>query len=519
MSAQAISANNRRIAKNTLMLYVRMAFTMALSIFTTRILLSALGVNDFGLVGVIGGIVTMFAFLSGMMSTSCSRYLNFELGRKDFVRLKQTFNLFQLIFAVLIVILLVLSETVGLWFFETKLTVAPDRVSAAFWFYQFSVATFLLGIMTVPYMSLVISHENMKAYSVITVFEAAARLGIVYLLSVSSFDKLAFYGALLMIVGIIHLSLYVIVCRHNYAESRLSFYWEKRYFLELVAFGGWNLFGAAANLFTNVFVNVLLNNYFGPAISAARSVGQQISGAVTSFTSNFLTATRPQVIKYYAAGDLTQSHLLTMRASRISFFLLFFIALPAFLLMPFVLELWLREIPPHTLWFARLMLIKMLIDSFSFPLMTQAQASGKVALYQSVVGMTLWLTLPAAWLVMHFTDFPPESIIGVMIAISLVCMVLRLVLVRRCAKLSVRAFVKNVFVPALTAGAVACIAPVCVAQFCVPAPGWTQFFIVGFTSVFCCVPAFAFLGFTRPERTAIFALARSKIPAKFFPKK
>ncbi|MGN0860332.1 MAG: lipopolysaccharide biosynthesis protein [Candidatus Spyradosoma sp.] len=506
-----VSENNRRIAKNTLVLYARMAFTMCLGVFTTRVLLGALGVTDYGLVNVLAGVVSMFGFLSGTMSTACSRFFNFELGRKDFVRLKQTFNLTQLIYVGLVVVLLLLSETVGLWFFENKVVVPPERADAAFWFFQFSVFTFLLSTLSIPYSSLIVSHENMKAFAWITIFEASARLGIIYLLSLSSFDRLAFYGALMMLVGVVHFSLNWLVCRRSYAESRTGFFWEKKRFVELVAFGGWNLWGAMSGLFTNVFINVLLNNYFGSAVNAARAVAQQVSGAVTSFTQNFLTATNPQIVKYYAAGEISQSHLLTMRASRMGFFLLFFIALPAWLLMPFVLELWLDPVPAHALWFTRLILIQVLIDAFSYPLMTQAQASGKVALYQSVVGGVLWLTLPIAWVALRFFAAPPESVACVSIGISCVCLWLRLILIRRCAKLSVRAFVKKTLVPAGLAACAAAVVPAALARFVVPAPGWTQFFVVGFACVFCTVPAIAFLGFTRDERDSIFRLVRSRL--------
>lgn len=509
--AATVSENNKRIAKNTLMLYVKMAFTTFVGIFATRVLLQALGAEDYGLTTVIGGVVTMFAFLSNTMSTSCSRFFNFELGQKNTERLKQTFNLTQLIYFGLVVILLLLSETIGLWFLENKVVIPPERVNAAFWFFQFSIVTFLLSTLSIPYSALIISHENIKTFAWITIFESVARLGIIYLLSLSSFDKLAFYGALLMIIGVIHFSLNYLVCRLKYPEARFAFFWDKSRFVELIAFGGWNLWGAISGLFTNVFINVLLNNYFGSAVNAARGVAQQVSGSITAFTTNFMTATNPQIIKYYAAGDIAQSHLLTMRASRAGFFLLFFFALPAWLLMPFVLQLWLESVPAHTLWFTRLILIQVLIDAFSFPLMTQAQASGKIALYQSVVGGTLWLTLPLAWGVLKFFDAPPESVACAAIAISCVCLGLRLILVRRCSRLSIRSFVAKTILPAVLASCVAAVVPAWIAFSVVPEPSWTQLFGVGTASVICTVPAILFLGLTRDERATFTHIIRSRL--------
>lgn len=493
------------------MLYVKMAFNMGVGIFATRVLLEVLGAGDYGLVTVVGGVVTMFAFLSGTMSASCSRFFNFELGQKNIERLKQTFNLTQLIYVGLVVILLLLSETVGLWFLENKVVITSERADAAFWFFQFSIVTFLLSTLSIPYSALIISHENIKTFAWITIFEAVARLGIIYLLSLSSFDKLAFYGALLMVIGVIHFSLNYLVCRLKYPESRFAFFWNKRRFVELLTFGGWNLWGAMSGLFNNVFVNVLLNNYFGSAVTAARGIALQVSSSIAAFMGNFMTATNPQIIKYYASGDLVQSHLLAMRASRAGFFLLFFIALPAWLLMPFVLELWLGEVPAHTLWFTRLILVQMLVDSFSYPLMTQAQASGKIALYQSVVGGTLWLTLPLAWVLLKFFSAPPESVACAAIAISCICLVLRLILVRRCAKLSIRTFVRCVIYPAGLAASVSVAVPAWLVFFVFPQPGWVQFFIVGGACVVSCALAGTLLCLTRDERNTFIRIILNRL--------
>lgn len=506
-----ISANNKRVAKNTLMLYARMALTMCIGFFTTRVLLDALGVEDYGLANVIGGVVGMFGFISAMMRTACSRYLQFEMGRRDCVRLRQTFNLFQLIFFGLVVLFFVLGETVGLWFFETKIVIGPERLVAARWFFQFSLISFLLGTFSIPYSALVISHENMKAFSLITIFESAGRLGIVYLLWCSPLDHLAFYGALTATVSAIHLGIYFLVCGRKYPESKFSFYWEKGYFFELVSFGGWNLFGSLASVFSGALVDVLLNNYFGAAVNAARSVAGQISGKVGMFLDGFLTAAVPQIVKYYGAGDVRNAHMLTIRSSRVAFFLLLFVALPAFLLMPFVLDVWLTTVPEHAVLFARLIIVHALIRSVSRPLTTLVQATGRVALYQCIVGSTLCLNFPVSWIVLRFFGAPPESVAVVTIGVELSCFWVRLFLVRRCAKLSVLTFVRDALVPEILVGCVGAVVPMCVCAFVVSEPSWTQFFVVGSTSVLCTVPAFLLLGFTRDERAAIFALFKGKV--------
>ncbi len=512
---EMISADNKRIAKNTLMLYCRMAVTMSLGIFTTRVLLEALGVVDYGLVNVIGGIVAMFSFLSGMMSSACSRFYNFEIGRKDFVRLRQTFNLVQLFYVFLVLLLFVLAVTVGVWFLVNRIVVPPDRVEASFWFFQFSTASFLIDIFSIPYSALIISHENMKAFSWISIFESVSRLGIVYLIYISNSDHLVFYGAMLLGISIAHFSLNFLVCQIRYKESRPGFYWEKEHAKELIFFGGWNFFGSIAGLFSNVLVNVLLNNYFGPAVNAARAVASQLSGAISAFTGNFLRATNPQIVQHFASGEIEKSHLLTIRASRVGFLLIFFFTCPAWLLAPFALEIWLHDVPEHAIWFTRLILIQSLIDSFSFPLMTQAQASGRIALYQSVVGGMIWMTLPVCWVLLKFFKTPPEGVICASIAISSINLCLRLILVRRCAKLSIRAFAKNAFIPAISAGTAAAIVPAIICFCVVPESSWTQFFVVGFSFVFCAIPAIALLGFTKFEREILFAFAKQKFLEKW----
>ena len=509
--AATVSENNKRIAKNTLMLYVKMAFTISLGIFATRVLLQALGADDYGLVTVIGGVVTMFAFLSSTMWQACSRFFSFELGQKNKDSLKQTFNLTQLIYLGLAVILFVLLETVGLWFLENKVVIPPERADAAFWFFQFSVGTFLLGILSIPYVALISSHENVKAFASIAIFEAAGRLGIIYLISLSSFDRLAFYGALLSVVGIFHFLINYLVCRLKYPESRFAFFWDKRRFIELLSFGGWNLWGAMSGLFTNVFINVLLNNYFGPAVNAARGIAVQLSAAITAFTTNFMTAVNPQIIKYYASGDIHQSHLLAMRASRVGFFLLFFFALPAWLLMPFVLGLWLEEVPAHTVWFTRLILVQLLVDVLSYPLTTLAQASGRIALFQSVIGVVLWSTLPLAWMLLKFFFVPPESVACVAIAVSCICFGLRLVLVRRCAQLSIRIFLRKTLFPVCLAASVSMAVPVWLTFSIISSPSWSQVLVVGSSSVLSTIIAVMFLGVSFEERLFLIRFIRTKI--------
>ncbi|EIP97610.1 hypothetical protein OpiT1DRAFT_02057 [Opitutaceae bacterium TAV1] len=504
----SVSDNNKRIAKNAVMLYIRMAVTMIFGFFMTRELLAALGVIDYGLVDVIGGIVAMFSFLSGTLSIAASRFFNYELGRQNLTRLKQTFNLTQLIYSCLIIILLILAETIGIWVLKYKLVIPPERMEVSFWFFQFSVIAFLLNVATIPYNALLIAYENMRAYAWICMGEAATKLGAVYLLYIDAFDRLVFYGVLFGLFGLLHFVVYWLVCRACYPESKTAFYWNSQRFVELITFSGWNLFGAAAGLFSNILVNVLLNNFFGPVVNAARGVAFQFSGAVSGFVQNFLTAVNPQIIKYYAAGDITQVHELAMRAARMGYFLLFFAGLPAILEMHFVFGIWLNETPPHAVLFAQLGLLQVLVDSFSLPLRTVAQASGRVALYQSVVGGMMWMNFPVSWIVLKL-GCPPEVTMLSAIGLSIICLGLRLILVRRSTKLPVRKFVYKVLLPSGLATIIASILPLIIVSFM--NESWYRFIYVGITCAVSASISIFLVGLTQDERSLLLNFVKTRI--------
>ena len=506
----SVPKNNRRIAKNTFMLYCRMMVIMCVSIFSTRVLLQVLGVSDYGLVNLIGSIVMMFYFISGTMNTAISRFITYELGKKDFKRLKKIFNISQILFLFIVLILFILSETVVLWFFKTYIVISPERANAAFWFFQCSIGSFLLGVINIPYIALLIAHENMKCYAWISVFEAFVKLGIIYLLYLSSSDKLIFYGFLMLLVSIIHFLIYFVVCNIKYPESRYAYFFDKKMLKELVVFAGWNLWGAVSGLFSNVFINVLLNNYFGPIANAARGITNQVSAATTSFTNNFLVATNPQITKYFAADEKEQSYLLTMRASRFGFFLMFFISFPFFILCPFILDIWLSEAPNCTVPFIRLVLISLLIDSISYPLMTLAQASGRIALYQSVVGGTLLLNLPLTWIMFYF-GAPPESFGFVAIFISVVCLLLRLILLRRCAGLPVYNFVRSVIFPVISTVFFALIIPLFVYLFLVAEKlTFVSSTLIGLLCALSTLSSVLMFGVYEDERILIFKFLKLK---------
>ncbi|MDD3585298.1 MAG: polysaccharide biosynthesis protein [Kiritimatiellae bacterium] len=452
------SENNKRIAKNTLMLYFRMMVTMGISFYTIRVVLNSLGVVDYGLVNVIGSAVTMFSFLSGSLSTAASRFFNFQLGKKDTLELQRTFSMILLLYGGLFVLLLLLSETVGLWVFRTKLVIPPERMEAAAWFFQFTVASLLIGIWSVPYQAMVISHENMRVYALASIFEAFAKLGIVYCVTLGSFDRLKLYGFLLCLVTAVHLTIYKVVCRGNYPETRFVAYFNKKKFKTLLSFSGWNLFGSASHVFSNVMINILLNNYFGVVVNAARGIALQVSNGANVFTQNFLTASRPQIVKYWAQKDNASYHLLVGRVSKLGYGLLLIVVLPVFVEINYLLNLWLKIVPDYAAPFTRIVIVASLIESVSVPISTAVQATGKVALYQALIGVAILVGLIGFWVALA-SGVPPERSLLVVIAVSSALTIIRIFFYCILTKANIYSFIRSVIVPVLAVTLLSVITP------------------------------------------------------------
>ena len=492
-----VAKNNSRIARNTLMLYVRMACVISINFFTTREVLFALGVENFGIVNVVGGVVSMFQFLNGMLSSAISRYLNFYLGCGDYDGLLKIFNLIRKLNWWLIGTVIFLCETLGSLIFFHYLDLPAQTTQPAYVFFQFSIFTFAANIATTPYTSLVISRENMKVFSILSVLETLLKLIIVYALYLDIFPRLEFYGGLLLAVSLAHFAFYFVICRKKYPETSYCHYWDKSKARELLSFGGWNFFGSVSGLFTDVLINILLNNFFGIIVNAARGVAVQLANAVNSFTMNFMTATRPQIIKYWASDNRLHACNLTMKSSKFCYYLLLFFVMPAMIEMDFLLHLWLGEVPQYAFIFAELIMVRLLIDSFSIPFITLIQSTGNVALYQSVVGLTLCATLPISYLVFTM-GFPPESVFIVSIGISILTMFERLFLLRRQTGFLFGEFMTKVLCKSLFITLFAAIIPVfvhCMMQF-----GIYRFVTVVALSLISFIGAVWFIGLDIGER-------------------
>ena len=498
------SINQKRIAKNTALLYMRMLFIMLISLYTSRVILQTLGDIDFGLYNVIGGIVVAFSFLNGVMSSACSRYFAIEIGRGDDEALRRVFNLNVTIFLLLGVVILVLSETVGLWFLNSKMNIPPDRVVASQWVYQCSIIAFIINMMGTPYRSVITARENMKVYAYCSVVEVVLKLAIVFVLVVSPFDKLILYSVLMVSITLGTILFYVFYCRFYYRECRYSFYWNKPLFKEIVGYTGWQVIGVASDIGRNQGVNIILNMFFGAIANTARGIAYQVFVNINQFVQNFVIAFSPQITKSYAIGDRNGMMKLVFQSSKFSYYLLYMLILPVCLETPKILEIWLGEVPSETVMFCRLTLVAALIDSLLYPLLTAVRATGKVKWYQISVGGTLLLTLPICYAMFKWGDFPATAAFYVVIATSVVAQVFRVIIMHHLHQMSIKDYFVNVLKPIILVTIVASIAPMAVKSVA-PLSFWGAILNI-VVSLISVVLTIFLMGLTSTERTHILGI-------------
>ena len=446
MSNQS-SNNNKRIAKNTLLLYFRMLFMMVVSLYTSRVILNTLGIVDYGINNVVGGVITMLGFLTSSLGAASSRYITYDLGKGDMNVMKKTFGNILTIHFLLATIILIIGETVGLWFMSTQLQIPPERENAAFWVYQFSIFSSILAVISVPYNAVIIAHEKMSAFAYITVFDAILKLLIVYLLLIIPYDKLIIYAILFFLVQVFDRVVYGVYCTRHFPESTAKFTYDKKSFKEIFAFAGWTMNGNLAIIGYTQGINILLNIFFGPAVNAARGVAVQVQNTCKQFCGNFQMALNPQLIKSYAKGQFREMHGLLIKSSKFSFFIIFFIALPLIFEAPFVLKLWLGVVPEHTVSFLRLILITSMLVTLSNPIVVSVHATGNLKRFQLIEGTMLLSIVPIAYILLKFFGVKPEYVFCVHIVIEAITQWVRLKIVLPMIRLSMKEYVVKVVKP------------------------------------------------------------------------
>ena len=505
----AADANRgKRIAKNTLMLYFRMLFMLFLGLFTSRIVLSALGETDYAVYNVVGGVVAMFTIISGALNSAVSRFITFELGKGAEAQLNKVYSTAVTIQIILAAVVVILAEPAGLWFIDNKMTIDPGRIPAARWVLQFSLLSFVTNLMSVPQMASITAHEKMSAYAYIGILDGLLRFAVALLISISQTDRLVLYSVLMFISVLAVRIAYGWYCRSNFEECRYRPVLDRALLKEMFSFAGWNFVGVAAGVMRDHGGNILINVFAGLGMNTARALALQLNGAVQGFVTNFMTAVNPQITKSYASGERDYMISLVMKSSRMAYYLLMLLVLPVIFNSECLLGLWLKDVPAGTDIFVKLFLVLSLSECISSPLMTSALATGKIRDYQIIVGGLIMLNLPFSYIFLK-AGAPAETTVVIAIVISQLCLGARLVMLRRLMDFPVGRFLSKVYfnILAVTAVAVMVLLPL---QRIIP-EGMTGFVFNVALCLFVAALSVFFVGCSAKERGEIYSFIRKRI--------
>lgn len=501
------TSNTKRIAKNTLILYVRMLFLMLITLYTSRVILDALGVEDYGIYNVVGGFVSMFALISAALTSACSRFLNFELGRGDIERQNVVFSTAVYIQWGLAIVVAVLSEAIGIWYVNNVMVIPAERLTAANWCFQFSVFNFCMSLITVPYNASIIAHEKMKAFAYIGLFQGIAQLGISFLVYLEPFDRLVFYALLLMILQFLIRYIYQVYCRKHFVECHYRFVIDKPLLKHMFSYSLWHLIGNGASVLKNHGVNLVLNYFFGPVVNAARGLANQVDSAVNQFVSNFMMAMNPQITQSYAKGEIKYMFNLINKGSKFSFYLVLLLSLPIIINADFILGIWLKKVPEYTVIFTQLTLVVMLLSALSKPLITAQNATGNVRNYQLIVGGINMLNLPGSFFCLYL-GCDPQSVVIVAIVVELFAFMARVyMLPKTIPSFSPLKFLKDIGLRCLLVAVMASV-PAIIVDYYLPESFWTFVFNVLFSICISSV-VILYFGCTYNERTMILSKAKN----------
>lgn len=411
-----MNEQNKRIAKNTIYLYIRSILVLCVGLYTSRVVLKALGIDDYGIYNVVGGFVAMFAIVSSSLVSASQRFISYEMGKVN-PQMERIFHGTVTIHIILAIIILVLSESIGLWFLLTKLKIAPNRLDAAFWVYQFSIITFCINLISIPYNATIIAHERMKAFAYVSIFEACSKLIMAFLLQFVPWDRLIVYSLMMMLIAISIRCLYGYYCKTRFEECTFRLSFDKKLFKEMLGFTSWNFIGSTASIFSTQGINVLVNLFFGVALNAARGVCDQVNNAINTFVSSFMTALNPQITKSYAAKDYDNMNKLMLTGAKYGTLMYWLISFIVFVESDFILKVWLVKVPPYAPIFLRLILIYSIFQAMSNTLYTGMLATGKIKKYQIIIGTITAMAFVICYIAFKIGLGPEWSYISMIISV------------------------------------------------------------------------------------------------------
>ena len=445
------NSSNKRIAKNAVMLYLRMFLTMIVGFYTSRVVLDTLGVEDYGIYGIVGGVVAMVGFLNASMSGATSRFLTFELGRGNPKRLAKTFSSALIVHVGIALIVFVFAETVGLWFLANKLVIPPERMGAAHWVYQLSIVSTMLGITQVPYNATIIAHEKMDVYAYVEILSVTLKLLIVYLLTIGNFDKLILYATLVFAVGVLILIIYRLYCIRHFPESHFHWVWDKTILKPLLSFSGWNLYGNLGGMAQRQGTNFVINFFFGVVMNAAVSIGLTLANVVNQFASNIMVAFRPQIIKFYSQNRKEEMRSLTILAIKVIMFIYSLVAVPVYVETQNLLKIWLVDVPLSAATFCQLFLISVFFETIRYIIIINIHATGNVKLVSAFAG-TVFILVPFVAYYLFFLHFSVEVAFVLMILANLLLCIVDVLLVRHYVGISILPYLKAIGLVCVSSG-------------------------------------------------------------------
>ena len=492
--------DGNRIAKNTLLLYLRMLFQLGIALYTSRAVLNALGVIDFGIYNVVGGIIVIFSFLNNAMASSTQRFLVYHLGTNDSRKLKQIFSSAIIIHFVMAVVVVGLAEIMGLWFLQAKMIIPMERLEVAKWVFHLSVISSAITILSVPYNAAIRANERMGAFAAISIIETLLKLCVAIFISFCNGDRLLWYAGLLLGVSVIVRTIYGVYCSKSFPEAKLIFPRNnKLLYKEMTSFAGWSLVGNLSVVGYTQGINLLLNIFFGPAINAARGIAVQVQNAVYGFVRSFQTAVNPQITKSYAIGDLKSMHLLIYRSSKLSFYLTLMLSLPIIIETPYVLSLWLNIVPDYTVAFCRLTFISCMIESISNPFMIGASATGKIKKYHLIIGSILLLIVPVSYIFLKL-GFEPIIVYIIDILIQFIAQIIRLFLCRHLFSLNILFYIKDVISRIVGVAVLSVVFSLLIDSLFIEINFINAIVVAFFSFISVCVVSYV-IGLTKSERT------------------
>lgn len=437
------SVDNKRIAKNTLYLYVRMILTIVVNLYAVRVIWRTLGIEDYGVYNVVGGIVLMFAFINNAMVASSQRFISFELGTGDKERLGKVFGMSLAVHFMLALLVLVIAETAGLWLLNARLNIPSGRMVAANWVYQCAVAAFIVNIVSVPYNACIVAHEHMKAFGYFGILETVLKLAVVFLLVLIPFDKLIVYAVLVLAVSGLMRLIYGCYCRRNFGECHCRSVSDRRMMRDMFSFAGWSFIGNLGFSARDQGLNIVVNLFFNVAVNAAKGIATQVDGVIRGFAGNFQMALGPQIVKRFAAGETDSMMDLVFTGCKYSALLLMFVVIPLYFASETVLGLWLGDVAPYTAGFMRLALLISLVDSMVNPIVTALHATGRIKWFQIIISIIMVANIPMAWIWLKF-DADPYIVLYVSVITSAIALVTRLILLHHEISFPYRGFLVKV---------------------------------------------------------------------------